>query len=443
MKNALSAVEAADEIRKGTLSSVELTTACLDQINESDPKIGAWAFIDRDHALAQAAKMDEIRKAGRAVGILHGVPVGLKDNIDTDDMPTKCGSSTFEDRRPDQNAIIVDRLKEAGAVILGKTITTEFAYLHASETRNPHNLDYSPGGSSSGSAAAVAAFHVPLAIGTQTNGSVIRPASYCGTYGFKPTRGVIPRSGVLQTSQTLDQVGVFTRTLEDAALVSDAISGYDRNDTLSFLRPRPAMVKGVESVVPVEPALALFDLPYKDRLTLETIEGLDEVAASLGVQVDRVSAPPAFTGLIETQRVIQEYEIWHNLEEVFTKNPDALSPTIKPALDRARAITKFDYEAALDMMKAAAAFYSEFFKDYDAILSPATTGEAPRFGGGTGDPICSTLWTLNGLPCITLPLLVGNNNLPIGVQLIGNIEEDDRLLRTANWVLKTLQAIED
>jgi Asp-tRNA(Asn)/Glu-tRNA(Gln) amidotransferase A subunit family amidase len=226
----LSATQASDLIASGRLKSVDLVQSCLDRIAQTDGEIKAWAYLDAENALEQAAALDRRREAGFATGPLHGLPVGLKDIIDTRDMPTERGTPIFKGRQSEDDARIVEMLREAGAVIMGKTVTTELAFVHANETRNPHNPDRTPGGSSSGSAAAVAAGHVPLAIGTQTNGSVIRPASFCGTFGFKPTRGAIPRTGVLQTSKSLDQIGVFARTLDDVALLTDAISGYDQRD---------------------------------------------------------------------------------------------------------------------------------------------------------------------------------------------------------------------
>ncbi|MBE9477373.1 MAG: amidase, partial [Proteobacteria bacterium] len=303
MPNALSATEAARRIREGRLTSVDLVKACLKRIEDTDGQLHAWAHLNPELALAQAAELDQIRLNGRPLGPLHGVPVGLKDIIDTKDMPTERGTAIFKGRQPDADAGIVERLHEAGAVILGKTTTTEFAFMHPSETRNPHNVDHTPGGSSSGSAAAVAAFHVPLAVGTQTNGSVIRPASFCGTYGFKPTRGVIPRRGVLQTSNSLDQVGVFARTLEDAALLNDAIGFYDPSDPKSYPRPRPDTVKGCATQAPVDPNFVYLDMPYHNLMASDTIAGFDEIIDILGGQVDRIEASPNLAELINVQHV--------------------------------------------------------------------------------------------------------------------------------------------
>jgi Asp-tRNA(Asn)/Glu-tRNA(Gln) amidotransferase A subunit family amidase len=438
--NGLSAVQAGEQIREGRLTSVALTEACLTRIAETDDTLKAWAHVDASGALAQAAEMDRVRKAGLAVGPLHGIPVGLKDIIDTKDMPTERGTPIFAGRQPDRDAFIVDRLREAGAVILGKTKTTELAFVHATDTANPHNPDHSPGGSSSGSAAAVAAFQVPLTIGTQTNGSVIRPASFCGIYGFKPTRGMISRTGLLQTSVSLDQVGGFGRTLEDVALLTDAIQGYDPADPSSLARPRPAMLDGARAEVPVEPALAWFDLPFHDRLAEDAREAMEAVIETLGGHVERMGVAPQMVDLVQVQATIHQYEICQHLADTFDRNWDQISPTLRPIVEMGRKITEAQFQDALAVKASAEAFFATFFNDYDAVVAPSAPGEAPRLGNGTGDPVFCTIWTLAGLPCVTLPMLVGDTGLPIGVQLIGKSEHDDRLLRTAAWVRNTLQA---
>lgn len=440
MPNALSATEAARKIREGKLTSVDLVKACLKRIEDTDGQLHAWAHLNPESALTQAAELDQIRLNGRPLGPLHGVPIGLKDIIDTKDMPTERGTAIFKGRQPGADAGLVERLYEAGAVIMGKTATTEFAFVHPAKTRNPHNVDHTPGGSSSGSAAAVAAFHVPLAIGTQTNGSVIRPASYCGTYGFKPTRGIIPRRGVLQTSNSLDQVGVFARTLQDAALLTDAIGFYDPSDTKSYAHPRPNMGEGCAAEAPVDPNFIYLDMPYHDQMASDTIAGFDDIIALLGGQVERIEASPNLVDLIAVQHVIHEYEIIQHLDTVFTEHWDALSTSLQPVLERARKISEAQYQDALAVMQSAETFFEVFFRDYDAVLAPSALGVAPEFSkGGTGDPICSTIWTLAGLPCLTIPLMVGGTGLPVGVQLIGAAQEDDRLFRTANWMLKKLE----
>ncbi|MGY3437382.1 MULTISPECIES: amidase [unclassified Marinovum] len=439
----LTASEALAAIASGRLSSVELVKSCLARIAETDGAIKAWAFLDEGAALAQAVECDRIRIAGMATGPLHGIPVGLKDIIDTAKMPTQRGSAIFAGRQTDHVARLVELLRGAGAVIMGKTVTTELAFVHANETRNPHNPDHTPGGSSSGSAAAVSAMHVPLAIGTQTNGSVIRPASFCGVFGFKPTRGVISRDGLLQTSVSLDQVGCFGRSLADVALLTDAIGGYDQRDPVSFARPRPNMSAGAAAEAPVTPALAWFELPFNDRLSGDALDGIDAVLEILGPSVERMAAAGTLSDLVAVQATIHEYEIAQHQAEVFAAHWDQISDTLKPIITRARAITKTQYDDAIAVKTSAEAFFKAFFLDYDAIIAPSATGEAPKFGNGTGDPIFCTLWTLAGLPCVSLPMLVGDTGLPIGVQLIGPAEKDDRLLRTARWLQTHLASCAD
>jgi Asp-tRNA(Asn)/Glu-tRNA(Gln) amidotransferase A subunit family amidase len=324
---------------------------------------------------------------------------------------------------------------------MGKTHTTELAFVHPTDTTNPHDATRSPGGSSSGSAAAVAAHHVPLAVGTQTNGSVIRPASFCGVFGFKPSRGAISRAGILQTSVSLDQVGGFARSVEDAALLCDVIGSYDQRDPLCFARPRPHMLDGARADVPVEPDIAWFDLPINDRLDADAREGLDAVIEALGPRVERFEASPQMVGLVEVQATIHEYEFCQHLAGVLKAHWDQISTTLQPVITRGRAISKDRYEDAIAVKNSADAFFVEHFNDFDAILAPSAVGQAPLIAaGGTGDPVFCTIWTLAGLPALTMPLLVGGNDLPIGVQLIGACEEDDRLLRTARWVQNALMA---
>jgi Asp-tRNA(Asn)/Glu-tRNA(Gln) amidotransferase A subunit family amidase len=430
----LTATEAVQAIASGHLSSVDLVKSCLAQIADTDASIKAWAYLDPESALAQAAECDRIRKAGLGTGPLHGLPVGLKDVIDTRDMPTQRGTDIFKDRQPEKDARLVERLRESGAVIMGKTVTTELAFVHANDTRNPHNPEHSPGGSSSGSAAAVAACHVPLAVGTQTNGSVIRPASFCGTFGFKPTRGVISRAGVLKTSDSLDQVGCFGRSLEDVALLTDALAGYDQADSCSFARPRPQMRAGAQAEAPVAPDLVWFNLPFNDRLSPDAHEGMEAVLDVLGPRITRMAAADTLANLVAVQARIHEYEICQHQAAVFDANFEDLSSELQLIVARGRKISEAEYTDALAVKASAQTFFDELFVEFDAIIAPCAAGEAPKFGSGTGDPIFCTLWTVAGLPCVSLPLLVGDNNLPIGVQLIGPIEKDDRLLRTARWL---------
>ncbi len=426
-------------IKDGSLRAVDLIKTSLAEIEKSDPVIKAWQHLDSDMALAAAEQADDQRRHGRPVGDLQGIPVGLKDIIDTKDLPTEYGSDIYAGRQPAQDSAIAEKLKESGAVILGKNVTTEFAFMHPAETRNPHNKDYGPGGSSSGSAAAVAAGHVPLAFGTQTNGSVIRPASYCGVYGFKPSRGVVSRRGVLQTSESLDQPGMFGRDLGDLALLADSVAGYDEADAVSYNAPKPAMLAGYLQDVLVEPNFVWLDLPYADKFSEALVQGAEELMQELGGRVERVAAPAMFAEAIKSHNIIHDYEIYRCLEEART-HESKLSDTVKAAFARAETRTADEYQEALAFKTSIESWFKQFFYDYDAVLTASATGEAPAYGDGTGDPVCCTVWTLAGLPCLNLPLLAGQHDLPIGVQLVGAHQEDDRLFRSARWLLETLHS---
>ncbi len=438
MLSKLSARKAAKKIRNGDVTSRELVTDCLGRIKQTDDKIGAWAFLDTELALAQADAADVVHQKGAPSGPLHGVPIGVKDIYDTKNMPTAWGTKVHASRQPEIDSAVVDKLHEAGAIVLGKTVTTELAFAMAGSTRNPYNDKHTTGGSSAGSAASVATDHVPLAIGSQTNGSVIRPASFCGVYGFKPTRGIISRRGCLQTSQTLDQVGVMGRSLKDIALLADVLAGHDPADPATYARAKPNMLKGAQAKVPVEPIIAWFDLPNQDKLSPAMQEGMEEILTLLGGRVERVKAPNSFADVIRDHQIIHEYEFLENLGDDPATSPEHIHETLAPKKKNAQDISEQAYREALKMVNAADQYFAEFFNDYDAIITPSSLGEAPLLEEGSGDPICSTIWTLAGLPCVSLPMLAGENGLPMGVQLIGSKEQDDRLLRTASWLEKRL-----
>ena len=261
----LTVTAAADAIRKGELASEALVRACLDRIAAREDDVQAWAHLDPELALAQAREADAALRAGEATGALHGVPVGVKDIFDTADMPTENGSPIFAGRRPERDATCVAALRDAGAVIMGKTVTTELALLTPAKTRNPRNLAHTPGGSSAGSAAAVADHMVPAALGSQTAGSIVRPASFCGVYGFKPTLGLVPRAGVLMQSHTLDTVGLYARSIEDLALITDCMTAFEGDDATSFRRSRPGLLGTARSKPPMPPRLAFVKTPSWPR----------------------------------------------------------------------------------------------------------------------------------------------------------------------------------
>jgi Asp-tRNA(Asn)/Glu-tRNA(Gln) amidotransferase A subunit family amidase len=436
---AYSLTEAAEHIREGRISSAELVQDCLARIDELEPAVQAWAFLDRDHVLMQAQALDLQRAEGKALGPLHGVPIGIKDIFDTGDMPTEFGSPLWAGRTPRRDAAAVARLRSAGAVIMGKTVTTEYAYFHPGKTRNPHDPARTPGGSSSGSAAAVAASMVPGAIGSQTNGSVIRPAAFCGVVGFKPTHGLIPRSGALLLSRTLDQVGVFTRTVEDAALLAETLTGFDEEDfdTRPIARPPFAVVAASEP--PLPPRFAFVRSPVWEQAEPVTREAFGELVASLGDTITEVEPGSSFGSAVDMHRTIMEVEMAYNLHRDYEKGGDQLSATLRKLIERGRAYTAVDYLAAVGGIAPLNEALDSVFDEYDAIVTPAAPGEAPRGLETTGNPIFCTLWTYLGTPAVTLPLMQSEAGMPLGVQLVGRRGNDARLLRSARWLVTNLQ----
>jgi Asp-tRNA(Asn)/Glu-tRNA(Gln) amidotransferase A subunit family amidase len=435
----LSALELRDAIARGTLKAVEIVEACLARIAERESDVQAWAHLDPQYAIRQAEELDRFRGTGRTIGPLHGVPVGLKDIIDTRDFPTENGTPFDSGRRPMKDAAIVERLRGAGAVILGKTVTTELAVFHPGKTRNPHDTARTPGGSSSGSAAAVAAGMAPLAIGTQTNGSVIRPASFCGVVGFKPSRGLISRRGVLVQSAPLDSIGTFSRTIEDAALLADALVGYDDGDPQTVHAARPDFHAVATSRPPVKPSFALIRSPVWDKAHDDVKAGFDELAEALGDRVVTIDLPEPFAEAHAWHRAINYADLAKNYARYYDRDPSLLSERLRGMIEEGATVHAVDYNRALDGMATLNAGLERIFDRFDTIITPAATGEAPVGLETTGDPAFSTLWTYCGVPALTLPLLTGSNGMPIGVQLIGRRLYDGRLLRTARWLRTTLE----
>jgi Asp-tRNA(Asn)/Glu-tRNA(Gln) amidotransferase A subunit family amidase len=439
--HSLSASEAARLVRDGVVSSEQLVEACLARIREVDGQVQAWAFLDPDHALAQARAADAWRSEGRLTGALHGVPVGIKDIFDTADMPTEYGSTLYAGRTPSRDATVVSMLRAAGAVIMGKTVTTEFAYFAPGKTRNPHNPEHTPGGSSSGSAAAVAAEMVPLALGSQTNGSTIRPAAFCGVIGFKPTHGSISRHRILRLSRTLDQVGLFARTIEDIALLAAQLVGYDERDPDMRPRARVPFVEVAAEEPPLPPMFAFIKTPYWERTDEETKEGFAELIEQLGDRVEEVELFPSAVNAWEWHKTIMEAEMAKNLEREWEKGRDHLSDKLRDQLERGHQVRAVDYLRAVARINPIHETFIELFEQrYDAILTPAALGAAPIGLTSTGDPCFCTLWTLCGMPAISLPLLQNENGLPIGVQLVGPRNGDARLLRAARWLAARVAA---
>ena len=435
----LSASAAAKAISEGKISSVELVRACLAQIEKVEPGVQAWTFLDPEYALRQARAADEFRLSGSVVGGLHGVPVGLKDIIDTEDMPTENGSALCVGRTPSRDAAVASMLRAAGAIVMGKTVTTEYATRTPGKTRNPHNPEHTPGGSSSGSAAAVAAGMVPLALGSQTGGSVIRPASYCGVFALKPTHGLIPRTGMFQLSRSLDHVGLFARTLEDLALGLEQVAGYDEGDPDSRPRSRVPYRAIAADAPPLEPVFAFVKTPRWRQVAPDAQAAFGELLETLG---DRAEEVDLFEGeAIDWARLITDAEVAVNLAREWETGRDRLSPALRTRIERGRDVLARDYLQARAHVPSLVAGYAELFEQrYDAILTPAAPGTAPKGLESTGDPMFNTVWTLCGMPAVTLPLMSGANGLPLGVQLVGPRHGDGRLLRTARWLVEHLAA---
>jgi Asp-tRNA(Asn)/Glu-tRNA(Gln) amidotransferase A subunit family amidase len=430
----LGAAEAAQAIRDGQLKSEELVASCLARIEEFEPTVQAWTHLDAEHALAQARACDQLRYDGEATGPLNGVPVGIKDIIDTDDYPTEYGSPIHAGRRSLDDAPAVARLREAGAVIMGKTVTTEFAVYAPGKTTNPHDPERTPGGSSSGSAAAIASLMVPLALGTQTNGSTIRPASFCGVVGYKPSFGLIPRTGMLRQSPPLDQAGVFARSVIDAALLAETMMGFDVED--AYMRPqaRPRLSEALARELPMTPRLAFVKSPAWNLAEEGTKAAFAELVDFLDDRAEEVALDEVYDEVFEWQRRVMEADLAKNFAHDFNRAADQFSPQLTKMIMRGREVRAVDYNLGLDRMSLFEDGLDEVFENFDAILTPAAPGEAPKGLDATGNPAFCTLWTFTGLPAITLPLMQGDAGMPLGVQLVGKKGDDARLLQTAQWL---------
>ena len=427
----LQAVEAARRIRTGALTSTELITACLERIKQTDTTLRAWAEIDRDTALEQAREMDSLRRRGLPVGVLHGIPVAVEEVFATTRTPAGHGSDSSRGASASGVPAVIERLREAGAVVAGKTRRPAPIPGDPDATVNPHDARRTAGTPCGSAAAVVGAGHVPLAVACEACGGVAMSASFCGVFGFRPTRGVVSRRGAFSSSRTLDQVGVFGRGLEDVALLADVLGGYDAADPASYLRPRPRMREGFRSMPPVEPDFIWLDMPYEDRMSAAVAEGFAELRACLGERAVRLPAPAWFGRLPAAHRIVDEYEAASRWRARHSREDEPLPEIVEIGL----AHGEERYRAAVDAMSRAQAYFSEFFHDYDAVITPAAAGEAPAIESGPGDPVFCAIWALCGLPSLSVPLLEGEAGLPVGVQLIGSAHGDDRLLRTARWLI--------
>jgi Asp-tRNA(Asn)/Glu-tRNA(Gln) amidotransferase A subunit family amidase len=419
----LTAREAARQIAERRLTAEALAAAYLDRIAARETVVGAWQYLDRERSLAVARQRD----AEPTRGPLHGIPIAVKDLIDTVDMPTAYGSSIYRGHRPAADASCVALARAAGAVVLGKTVTTEFAAFTPGKTANPRNPAHTPGGSSSGSAAAVADGMVPLAFGTQTAGSVIRPAAYCGCIGYKPSFGLINRAGVKPLADSLDTIGVLARTVEDAAFFAGVLS------------ERPALR---HLTVPSEaPRFGLYRTPTWEEAEPATTASLDAARSALeraGATIAELAIAPEHHGLTEVQNTIMHFEMVRAFAYERTLHSAELSPRFAQMLDAGMTIGADEYDRALARAAEARAGLDAFFGSCDAVLVPAAPGEAPVGLGNTGDPVFNRMWTLLGVPCVTLPARWAENGLPTGVQLVGRFGNDARLMACAAFLERAL-----
>ena len=421
----LSATQAAKALAQREIKAEDLLNDCLNQIGIRESEVHAWVSFAKIHAQTQARELDR----GPIQGILHGLPIGVKDLFDTHDLPTNYGSPIYGNNHPICDAVSVSLMREAGAIILGKTVTTEFASFTPGPTRNPRNLDHTPGGSSSGSAAAVADCMVPLATGSQTAASILRPASYCGVVGYKPSYGKISIGGVKSLSVTLDTLGIFGRTVSDVAL---GVAAMSADHDLMNIAPLESKIRiGICKTDDFAHAQA-------ETAAALSLAGFAAKAFANG-GVGEIALPMDCAKLSETQTTIMLFEMAKSFTFEKLNHFDQISPTLKAIIERGDAITYDHYHAALLKAKLARAAIKQLFTDQvDILIAPSATGEAPKTLEQTGDPIFSRGWTLLGLPCINLTVTTGPNGLPVGVTLVAGPGQDRLLLSAASALAQQL-----
>lgn len=415
----LGAVEALAQMRAGRLSATRLVEACLERIALREAQVQAWVAIDADGALARARAIDA---AGDRRGLLPGIPVGVKDVIETAGLPTACGSPIYAGHRPKADAACIALLRAEGGIVLGKTVTAEFATTTPGATRNPWNPAHTPGGSSSGSAAAVADHMVPLACGTQTSGSVLRPAAFCGIVGYKPTYGWLSRQGVKQVSESLDTLGTFGRSVADAALMAAAMA---RQPGLALADPvAPPSVTVVRTEAAHEGGPEAW----------AALEAVVQALSRAGVVVDAAELPAPCGELPRIHPLIEHFEAARALAHEHTRHADRLSAKLRDRLDHGLAQPAAEYRQAHALAQACRESVARWFDGHDVLLTPSAPGEAPEGLATTGSATFNRRWSLLGLPCLTLPVMRGPRSLPVGVQLVGRWHDEARLLATAAFI---------
>ena len=421
--NQLEAWQAAALLARREITAVDLVRACLDRISARDVEVQAFITLNADAALAHARQLD----AGPVRGLLHGLPFGVKDLLDTVDLPTAYGSPIYQGHRPLADAAAAALCREAGAVLLGKTVTTELANMSPSVTRNPHNIDHTPGGSSSGSAAAVADCMLPLALGTQTAGSLIRPAAFCGVVGYKPSHNRVPKSGVKSLSETLDTIGGFGRSVRDVALLGAVLTGdkrlADESTFANTAAPRVGLCQTPE-------------WPLADDDTQQAWALAEQALSGHGTEME---LPAQLCGLVSIQKQVQAFETARSLSHERLHHAQQLSLPLQALIADGLAISGENHARNLQATVIARQHAAALFNTHDVLLAPSSIGEAPAGLGGTGDPLFCRTWTLLGLPCIHLPFTNGKTGLPIGLQLVCAYGDDHRLMAAAHWVHARLQ----
>ncbi len=420
--NRLSATEIVADIASGRTTSVAVVESCLDRILIREEEIHAWAFIDPELALKQARERD----LGPILGPLHGLPVGIKDIIDTADMPTAMGSSIYADHHSLGDAACVAIIRNAGAIILGKTMTTEFASMSPCPTLNPHDGAHTPGGSSSGSAAAVADFMVPIALGTQTGGSVLRPSSYCGIIGYKPSFGTFNLTGVKPAAQSLDTLGLHARSLQDINLVASTLSGRAQS-TID-------LSTGIQKI-------GICRTPLWQAAQEETVAALEYASsclAKLGCEMIDVELPDVFNALDASRAIITAYERSHALTWEWTYHRDQIGDPLCEEIIRGRALSHEDYARATRHAKHCRRIIEDCIKPFDVFLAPTADGAAPLGIASTGNARFQGFWTILRLPSITLPTHTAPNGLPVGIQIVGKHAADIELISAAQWIFDNL-----
>jgi Asp-tRNA(Asn)/Glu-tRNA(Gln) amidotransferase A subunit family amidase len=415
----LSALDLARRIEAGELTPRAVVEICAEAIAAYEPQIGAFAALDLD-AARRAAEDSRL-----AATPLCGLPVGVKDIFDTADLPTQYGSRIYAGHRPRADAAVVAMVRRAGGLILGKTVTTEFASLVPAGTRNPRNLAHTPGGSSSGSAAAVAAAMLPIALGSQTGGSVIRPAAFCGIVGFKPSYQLIPTVGMKAFSWHLDTVGLFAAGVADAAFAAAAIT--DRSLRVDYRTPAAPRLALVRTHLWGEASAAM----------QATIEAAARAAATAGATVTELSLPPILEEAHRLHRTIQDYEAFRALAYEYDRHRDTIAASLGEQLDHAATISSADYDAARSVAKRARLAFVDLMSGYDAILTPSAPGAAPSGLGSTGDPVFNRLWTQMGTPCVNVPVL-SDSELPLGLQIVGRLGRDHAALEAALFLERAI-----